>query len=474
MMLKDPGAVLLVSCYELGHEPHGVSVPAAFLERAGFRPARLDLSQCRLDEGAVRAARFVGLAVPMHTALRIGADTMRRVRAINPRAFVCGYGLYAWLNAEYLLDGLADAVIGGEYEDALARLVRDLDAGGDGAVPGVWRRGRPAAPVLERLDFPVPSRAPAPAPYARLVRDGRELAAGYTETTRGCLHHCLHCPIPAVYGGRFFAVPRDVVLEDVRRQVAAGARHITFGDPDFLNGPAHGLRVARALHAEFRDVTFDVTAKVEHLLRHRDLLPELAELGCLFVVSAVESLSDRVLAALDKGHSRRDALDVAGVVRRAGITLRPSLLPFTPWATLADYRELLDWVAAEDLIDCVDPVQWSIRLLAPPGSLLLSRAAMTPYLAGLDAESLTYRWIHPDPRMDRLHEVVSAVVADGAAAGEGVETTFGRVRNAALQCGMRNVECGMEERATIPHSAFDIPHLTARPPSPRLTEPWFC
>ena len=292
----------------------------------------------------------------------------------------------------------------------------DLDAGGDGDVHGVWRPGRPAAPVLERLEFPVPSRAPAPGSYARLVWQGREVTAGYAETTRGCLHRCLHCPIPAVYGGRFFAVPREVVLEDVRRQVAAGAGHITFGDPDFLNGPAHGLRVARALHTEFPDVTFDVTAKVEHLLRHRDILPDLARLGCAFVVSAVESLSDRVLANLDKGHSRADALEVAGVVRGAGITLRPSLLPFTPWSTLDDYLELLAWVEAEDLVDCVDTVQWSIRLLVPPGSLLARHPSMTPFLGELDADSLTYGWRHPDPRMDRLHEVVSGVVADAAAA----------------------------------------------------------
>jgi hypothetical protein len=262
-------------------------------------------------------------------------------------------------------------------------------------------------------------------------------------------------------------VPRDVVLEDVRRQLAAGARHITFGDPDFLNGPTHGLRVTRALHAEFPDVTFDVTAKVEHLLRHRDALAELADLGCAFAVSAVESLSDRVLASLDKGHSRRDALELPGVMRQAGLTLRPSLLPFTPWAMLADYLELLDWVEAEDLVDCVDPVQWSIRLLVPPGSLLLRSPAMTPYLAGLDAEALTYRWVHPDPRMDRLHEVVSTAVADAAAAGEGVEPTFGRVRSTAA-------ECGKVARSSIPHSTFRIPHLSARPPAPRLTEPWFC
>jgi len=41
--------------------------------------------------------------------------------------------------------------------------------------------------------------------------------------------------------------------------VAAGATHITFGDPDFLNGPGHALKVVRAAHAEFPRLTFDFT-----------------------------------------------------------------------------------------------------------------------------------------------------------------------------------------------------------------------
>src|SRR6185295_4904284 len=119
--------------------------------------------------------------------------------------------------------------------------------------------------------------------------------AGYAEASRGCLHRCRHCPIPPVYDGRFFVVPRDVVLADIRSQVEAGARHVTFGDPDFLNGPAHSLAILREMRREFPFVSHDFTAKIEHLLKHRDLLPEMASLGCSFIVSAVESLSDRVL-----------------------------------------------------------------------------------------------------------------------------------------------------------------------------------
>ena len=294
--MRAPGEILLVACYELGHQPLAVAWPAAFLERAGYAPAVLDLSVEPFDAEKIGRARVVAVSVPMHTALRLGVRVAERVRQVNPAARVCFYGLYAALNANELLATCADSVLAGEVEAELVALVGRLEPArpADGG----------ARVQLTKLDFPVPSRAALPAlkQYAHVERDGRRELAAYVEASRGCKHLCRHCPIPPVYGGRFFVVPVETVLADVRQQVAAGAAHVTFGDPDFLNGPRHALAVARALHAEFPRVTFDFTAKIEHLLRERARLPELAALGCAFVVSAAESLDDRVLAILAKGH----------------------------------------------------------------------------------------------------------------------------------------------------------------------------
>jgi hypothetical protein len=266
-----------------------------------------------------------------------------------------------------------------------------------------------------------------------------------------------------VYGGRFFVVPQEVVLQDIRGLVQAGASHITFGDPDFLNGPGHALRVVRAMHAEFPDLTFDFTAKVEHVLKHRSLFPELARLGCLFMVSAVESLSDTVLAQLEKGHTRADVFQALAVVGDAGIALRPSLVSFTPWTSLHDYVDLLDVIEAEGLVDHVDPVQYTIRLLVPPGSALLTRSAIRPFLGPLDQASFTYRWTHPDPRMDPLQQAVSALVEEATRADEDPLATFHRVRALAW-----TAHDGRETAPVTPTPS----HRRSRPP--HLTEPWFC
>jgi radical SAM superfamily enzyme YgiQ (UPF0313 family) len=463
--MREAGDILLVACYELGHQPLAVAWPAAFLERAGYRPAVTDVSVEPVDVEKLRRARLIAVSVPMHTALRLGLEVAAQARSANPDAHVCFFGLYATLNADYLFAHGVDSVIGGEAETPLLDLADALEGGDTGPRPGVGRPGRPAAPHLQRLDFPVPSRAALPSikKYAHLERDGRMELVAYTETTRGCLHRCRHCPIPPVYGGRFFAVSREVVLADVRQQIEAGARHVTFGDPDFLNGPTHALAVARDLHAEWPDVTFDFTAKIEHLLRHRHHLPALRESGCLFIISAAESLSDTVLAHLEKGHTRDDIALALRLTREAGITLRPTWVAFTPWTTLDDHRAWLDYLEAEALIDAVDPVQYGLRLLVPPGSLLLESAGLRPHLGALEQATLSYRWTHPDPRMDALQAETAQVVARAVEEKADAPVIFDRVR--ALAAAAAGV------RAPAP-VASAMSRGRKRPP--RLTEAWFC
>ena len=458
--MRGPGDVVLVSCYEPGHQPQGVASAVAHLRGDGFQPTCLDLAIEPLDDGArarLAAARLVAISVPMHTALVLGRRVAAQVRRANPRAHVCFFGMYAALNRA-LLAAEADSVFGPDCEAQLIALAQAIEIGGGAPSDG------PQAP--SRRPSLVPDRAGLPAldKYARLAIADERRVAGHVEATRGCKHLCRHCPIPPVYGGRFFAVPAEVVLADARAQIEAGARHLDFGDPDFLNGPNHALRITRALHAAHPDVTFSFTAKVEHIVAQAALIPELAASGALFVVSAVESLSDRVLAALAKGHQAADVPRALAIVRAAGMSLRPTFVAFTPWTTLDDYLELCRFIRAHELEDEVDPVQLSLRLLVPPGSLLLTAPDIGPFLGALDEEGLSYRWTHPDPRMDRLADDVAALVEEAASAGEAAFATFGRIHRLA---------------ATAAGRAGEAPSLLgvrrgARRPAPHLTEPWFC
>ncbi len=464
--MRTPGAILLLSCYELGHQPLNLASPFAVLAQGGYNPVAIDTSVETMDDETIRQARLVCISVPMHTALRLAVSIAERVRALNPAARICFYGLYASLNADYLHEQGIDFVISGEYEQALLALVQALEQGKAQSVSGVGTRQQRAAPILRRLPFVQPERQNLPPlhHYAQLQQGDTLAAVGYVETSRGCLHTCLHCPITPVYQGRFFIVPREIVLEDIRAQVQMGAQHITFGDPDFLNGSGHSLKILRAMHDAFPTLTFDATIKIEHILEHRALFSEFRELGCAFIVSAVESVSDHVLNHLDKGHTRADVIAALGILDDADIPMRPSLLPFTPWTTLADFLDLLNFVEQHDLIDQIDPVHYSIRLLLPPGSALLESPAMHPYLGELDAASFSYQWTHPDPRMDQLQRDVAALVATNERSHAAPEETFQAIKALA------------EEAAGL--VAVNVPRSTRQPiarnPTPHLTESWFC
>ncbi|MGI9103539.1 MAG: CUAEP/CCAEP-tail radical SAM (seleno)protein [Terriglobales bacterium] len=454
--------VLLISTYELGRQPFGLASPAAWLRAEGVEVHCLDLSQCRLDEPAVRAAGLIGFYLPMHTATRIAMAAIRRVRELNPTAQLCAFGLYAPLNEELLRLAGVSTILGGEFEAALADAVRGMAANGSQLLPQ-----SKAGVSLERLTFRVPDRTGLPPlqKYARLVVPGEgERVVGYTEASRGCKHLCRHCPIVPIYQGKFRVVQREVVLEDIRQQVAAGAQHITFGDPDFFNGITHAMEVVGALHRDFPSLSYDVTIKIEHLLQHAEHLPTLRDTGCAFVTSAVESVDDRVLALLDKGHTRGDFERVVALFRETGLTLSPTFVAFTPWITLEGYEDLLNTIAALDLVENVAPVQFAIRLLIPSASRLLGLLEVREIVGEFDPAALCYPWRHPDPRMDDLQSQVEAHVQKLTAKGFGRRHIFEEVRRLARQFATGDLR--------VP--PLPAARLSSRATVPYLTEPWYC
>jgi len=435
--------VLLISTYELGRQPFGLASPAAWLRERGHEVDCADLACSPLPEENAAGADVVAFYIPMHTATRLAVKAIGNVRRLNPRARLCCYGLYAPVNEAYLRKLGVEAILGGEFEPGLVHFVE--------RAAGPQTEARVS---LERLSFRVPERAPLPplGRYAALQLNGTRLIAGYTEASRGCKHHCRHCPVVPVYDGHFRIVPREIVLEDVRRQVAAGAEHITFGDPDFFNGPAHAIALVRALYQEHPGLTYDVTIKIEHLLKQRSLLPVLKETGCLFVTSAVESVDDQVLVRLAKGHNRADFIKAAGLMREVGLVLAPTFVAFHPWTTLENYRDLLQTILKLDLIENVAPVQFAVRLLIPAGSRLLELPEVRSLVGPFEERALAYPWKSPDRSVDELCAHVEAEVKAGGSRRE----VFGRIWRLA-------------HGASLPDY-----HLVSRAAIPYMTEPWFC
>ena len=462
--MPKAATVVLISTYELGRQPFGVASPAASLRQAGANVTCLDLSRQSLSPEAITEADFIAFYVPMHTATRLAVETLPAIRDLNPQAHLCFYGLYAPVNEAYLRRLGADTILGGEFEEGLVSAFKracgvqpDADGGQVQAEPVV---------SLARQHFLVPDRSGLPplSRYAHLNHPSSDpRVVGYTEASRGCKHLCRHCPIVPVYNGRFRVVPREVVLADIRQQVAAGAEHITFGDPDFFNGIRHAVDLVSALHAEHPGLTYDVTIKIEHLLQHAQHIRTLHDTGCLFMTSAVESMDDTVLLRLAKGHTYADFTSVLDLCREAGLVLAPTFVIFTPWITLEGYCSFLERIAALDLVEQVAPIQLAIRLLIPAGSRLLDLAEVRQMVMPFDEAGLVYPWAHPDPRVDELCRQAQAIIERGQKKGWSRRTIFTRIWRLAHDVA------GLVAR-TIPQEAVGPAPATV----PYLTEPWYC
>ncbi len=444
---------MLLSTYELGRPPFGLASAAAWFREAGLDVRTVDLSREALLPDDVRQARMFAVHVPMHAATRLAGPLLSRLRDERPDAIRAVFGLYATMNADWLRARGATHVLGVEVEPALVSLARTGQADGPLA----------SGTQLPRLAFRVPDRLTLPplAAYARLNIEGARRLAGYTEATRGCLHTCAHCPIVPVYGGALRVVPHDVVMADVHQQVDAGAQHITFGDPDFFNGPAHARRVIEALATRHPDVSYDVTIKVEHLLAHPGLLDLLAGTRCAFVTSAIEAFDDAILAHLCKGHSADDARRAVDACRTRGLALVPTFVAFTPWTTPTGYLTFLDEIRALDLVDAVAPVQLVLRLLLPAGSPLLANPAVQRVASTFDPEALAHPWTHTDPEVDRLQAALMAWLA-------------GPGRRASRPGAYAAIRRQAEEAVGVSLEAFAPGDVPVRATVPWLDEPWYC
>jgi len=448
--------VVLINLYEVGRQPFGLAEPAAMLLCEGFTVDCIDLSVERLDPKLLSAADLVAIYVPMHTATRIAVEALPKIRALAQTTHICVYGLYAPINEGLLRELGVETVLGGEFEPGLVSLARRI------ASSNATSQIEPVV-NLSKVPFVVPDRSKLPAlnKYAHLILpDGTRKLVGSVEASRGCKHLCRHCPVVPVYQGSFRIISREIVAADVRNQVLAGAKHLSFGDPDFFNGPTHATKLVQALYEEYPEITYDVTIKIEHIIKHRDLLPILKETGCSFITSAVESVDDQVLSYFDKNHTNADFKEAVKLLREVGIDLAPTFVPFTPWTTLEGYIELLNELLELRLVESIPPIQLAIRLLVPEGSYLLKLPGFRDRIGPFDPSMLGYPWIHEDPHVDRLQNSIQVFVSNAEKRELSRRETF------AMIWAMAHDACGVSAPSlNAEFTGHAIPHMS---------EPWYC
>ncbi len=456
--------VLIISTYDLGTQPLIPSRIKSVLTGEGHRVKAVDLAVSALDADDLAQTEVVVFYIPMHTALSLAKELAETIRSERSDIPFCFFGLYAPAAYGAGLLSPKDIAVAGDNFTILSSWLTSLQKNGkEHQISGLHIDLGSPQPTFslppDRSDFlPLGN-------YVHYLEGDTSKIVATLETVAGCSHKCRHCPVPVIYGGRTRPTPREEILADAAQQIAQGASHIHFSDPDFFNRARYSLDIMAELKHLWPHLTFDATIKISHLLKYESLLPELKKYDCKLVIAALEQVNDRTLDYLAKGHTKADAHKAFRLLRQLDIEPRPSLLPFTPWTTGQDLVELLDFVAENDLAANIDPVQWSIRLLIPPGSLLLGKEVeMPPGVLEETKNSLSMSWHSPDPKLDELATKIGRLAEKIAA-----EPTY-EAYIAIRKLIFSELEIPFYETGVNPDVASKIP----ADQRPRLSENWFC
>ena len=371
--------ILLLSFYDLGKQPKIISELYKKLDNGSNQ---IDVVDYSIEEKNLTLDNYdvLGIYASMHTA-SVLAEQYLRDRKLPNKLFV--FGLYANVFSEMFSDFQSIHSFDSDELESLLQVQLNPNYS--------YKHTVPDRTIL-----------PSITDYSHIVDGSNNLIAGSVETTYGCKHECTHCPVPIEFKGMFKTFGTEKIITDVTNQVEEGAKHISFNDPDFFNGPKHALKILQLLNEKHPSITYDSTIKVEHILKYPDYFQELKNLNMLFVISAFETTNDHVLNILQKNHSFNDLNKAVELSLENKIDIRPTWMPFSPWTEQNDLISIIKLIENYKLRETVDPIQLTIKLLVPKNSLILKRPEMKEYLLDYDPSSFSYAWKYKFPNIDNI------------------------------------------------------------------------
>ena len=381
--------ILLLSFYNLGKQPKIIGELYNKLNIEGTEINVFDYSINEYDLD-IKSYDAIGIFASMHTATVLATEYLKD-KTLPDKVFT--FGLYAKV--------LSDS-------DTRITYLENLDGSDLEIYLGVNANSN------FTIKNSIPDRSPFPeiSNYTHLVKGKNKLFTGSVETTYGCKHSCTHCPVPMQFNGRFKTFSEEKILIDISNQIESGAQHISFDDADFFNGPKYSLKILEKLTKKFPSITYDATIKVEHIIKYQDYFKELTNLNMLFITSAFETTNNRVLKILEKNHTYKDLEQSISISKQYNIDIRPTWMPFTPWTNLVDLINIVTLIEHYELRETVDPIQLTIKLLVPKGSLMLKRPEFKQYIGEYDQDSFTYLWNYENSKVGNLQALLFSYVAE--------------------------------------------------------------
>ena len=426
--------ILLTSFYDLGKQP---KIIAEIVDRYNSAEIDFDFFDFSVEDQNINLENYdvLGIYAPMHTATILSIEYIKDKKLPN-KMFT--FGLYGSVLEDF---------------NSSIRYIKDIESD-------------ELALFLEinddhqfSLKNNIPNRQIFPdiSNYAHLVDGSNNIIAGSVETTYGCKHSCTHCPVPISFNGTFKTYSLEKIISDVENQVNQGAKHISFNDPDFFNGPIHALKILESLNKKFPTITYDSTIKVEHIIKYKKYFKELSSLNMVFVISAFETTNDLVLSILEKNHTSNDLNTSIEISQDFGIDVRPTWMPFSPWTELNDLLNIVNLIEKYKLRETVDPIQLTIKLLIPKHSLIIKKPEINKYLGNYEKNSLSFKWEYENNDVEKLQSSLFDFILNNSELNEHKQ-----------YLGMVNIIEKCTDTKLLTNSSYDFKNV------PKLSETWFC
>ena len=426
--------VLLTSFYDLGKQP---KIIAEIVDKYRTDDIQFDIVDFSVNNPDIKIHEYdaLGIYASMHTATVLSIEFLKN-KTLPSKVFT--FGLYGPVLEDF---------------NSSIKYISNIE---NGELDSFFELKKKTSFSLKN-NIPNRDILPDISNYAHLVNGSENFIAGSVETTYGCKHSCTHCPIPISFNGSFKTYNLEKILVDVENQVISGAKHISFNDPDFFNGPIHALKVLKNLNTKFPDVTYDSTIKVEHIIKYEKYFKELSSLNMIFVISAFETTNNEVLRILDKNHTNKDLVNAIEISQQNNIDIRPTWMPFSPWTRKNDLIDIIKLIENYKLRETVDPIQLTIKLLIPKHSLILQKSEIKEYLNNYDKNSLSYLWDYRDEEVNELQILLFNYLQDNPHLDEHSQ-----------YLGMVKIIENITNSSLILDSDYSFKSV------PKLSETWFC
>lgn len=381
-------------------QPLGIASLAAYLREKEISVSVMDAVALKystsrtIDEVIKRRPSLVGFSTTIFNI----ANTYSIIQAVKKECpdiltVIGGYGVV--FSPDLLGDKLAeiDFFIKGEGEKPLYRLIQVLAGNGRYQdVPGlIWRedgvvRANPPGQPADINTLPLPALDLLPqANYAMHPPFNINPPLCLVETARGCGWQCNFCSLPRQLRQK----SPDRVIEEIKwaRHIYK-ANEIHFVDPTFPAGKERFFEISSGIRRHFPGLSWSCKSRVE--LIDSGVAECLSDSGCYMVSLGVESGSQKMLDALNKGATVEEVRTGLGLLKKHHVRSLVYIMFGTPGETDETVRQTM-----ELLFELRPDYVLFAGLMPDPLSLLLKRESSS---GSFDEEDVFNLYYHGCPR----------------------------------------------------------------------------